>query len=122
MRIGITGQSGFIGTHLYNYLGTREDIERVPFEDEYFQNEKILDEFVKKCDAIVHLAALNRHGEEGVIYKTNLELVEKLISSLIQTNSKPHILMASSTQESRENEYGRSKRKGRELFINWSKD
>ena len=33
IRVGITGQAGFVGTHLYNYLGTlNEEFERVPFE------------------------------------------------------------------------------------------
>ena len=32
IRIGITGQAGFIGRHLYNALGTLPDVERVPFE------------------------------------------------------------------------------------------
>jgi UDP-2-acetamido-2,6-beta-L-arabino-hexul-4-ose reductase len=33
----------------------------------------------------------------------------------------PYILFSSSTQEERDNEYGRSKRKGRELFEEWAK-
>lgn len=120
LRIGITGQSGFIGTHLYNFLGTREDVERIPFKDEFFNKNADLDSFVKRCDVIVHLAAMNRHGEKGVIYKTNVELVKKLIKSVNRTDTNPHILMSSSTQETRNNEYGRSKKKGRELFVNWA--
>ena len=120
MKIGITGQSGFIGTHLYNYLGLQENVERIEFKDEYFQDENTLDDFVCQCDVIVHLAAMNRHGEEGVIYKTNVELIEKLIASLERTGKKPHILISSSTQESRDNEYGRSKKKARELLVEWS--
>jgi len=120
MKVGITGQSGFIGTHLYNYLNLQEDIETIPFKDEYFQDQQLFDEFVNKCDVIVHLAAMNRHGEEGVIYKTNVELVEKLIASLERTDKRPHILISSSTQESRDNEYGRSKKKARKLLVEWT--
>jgi UDP-2-acetamido-2,6-beta-L-arabino-hexul-4-ose reductase len=36
------------------------------------------------------------------------------------TCSKPHILMASSTQESMDNPYGKSKLAGRKLFIDWA--
>src|SRR5690606_3259793 len=54
-------------------------------------------------------------------YKTNLELVEKLISSLERTKSKAHIIMSSSTQEERDNPYGKSKKEGRKLFIQWAK-
>jgi UDP-2-acetamido-2,6-beta-L-arabino-hexul-4-ose reductase len=120
LRIGITGQSGFIGTHLFNYLGLQEGIERIPFEDEYFESESTLDNFTKQCDVIVHLAAMNRHGEEGVIFKTNVELTQKLISSIKRTKSNPHVLISSSTQENRDNEYGRSKKKARELLVEWS--
>ena len=41
IRIGITGQAGFVGTFLYNTLGTLDDVERVPFADEYFADETL---------------------------------------------------------------------------------
>jgi UDP-2-acetamido-2,6-beta-L-arabino-hexul-4-ose reductase len=63
MRVGITGQAGFIGTHLFNHLGLERDIERVEFKDEFFQDETALRNFVKHCDVIVHLAAMNRHPD-----------------------------------------------------------
>ena len=32
IRVGITGQAGFIGSHLYNFLGTKETmVQRVRF-------------------------------------------------------------------------------------------
>ncbi len=120
MKLGITGQSGFVGTHLYNYLGLQENVERVPFEDDYFKDESKLQEWVSKCDAIVHLAAMNRHGDPQVIYDTNIHLVKKLISACESSNSKPHILFSSSTQEERDNLYGKSKKEGRELLQTWA--
>ena len=73
VRVGITGQAGFMGTHLYNFLGTKsEKIECVNFQDNYFDNELDLQNFVKLCDVIVHLAAMNRHKDEQVIYNTNI--------------------------------------------------
>ena len=122
LKIGITGQSGFIGTHLYNYMGLQENIKRITFKDEYFTNEDILDNFVSQCDVIVHLAAMNRHNDPKVIYDTNVELVNKLVESLKSTNSKAHIIISSSTQEDRDNLYGKSKRKGRKLLANWAKE
>ena len=121
IKIGITGQSGFIGTHLYNFLGLQKDeVERIPFEDAIFTDQTRLEEFVKQCDVIVHLAALNRHHDPQTIYDTNISLVNKLISALENTDSKPHILFSSSTQEERDNVFGRSKREGRELFAQWA--
>jgi len=120
IKIGITGQSGFMGTHLFNYLGLQEGIERVPFEDHYFENQETLQNWVKQCDVIVHLAAMNRHGDPQVIYDTNITLVNQLIDALETTGSKPHVLFSSSTQEERDNLYGKSKKEGRELFIQWA--
>jgi UDP-2-acetamido-2,6-beta-L-arabino-hexul-4-ose reductase len=120
IKIGITGQSGFIGTHLYNFLGLQENVERIPFEDDYFQSEKKLQRFVSSCDAIVHLAALNRHNDPQQIYDTNIQLVKQLIQACEDTNSTPHILFSSSTQEERDNAYGNSKKEGRKLMEQWA--
>jgi len=65
---------------------------------------------------------MNRHEDANVIYNTNKNLVEKLISSFIRTNSKPYVLFSSSTQEEKDNLYGKSKREGRELFEKWAKE
>src|SRR5665811_663114 len=121
IKIGITGQTGFVGTHLYNSLGLSPDkYERIPFEDEFFKNEKTLQDFVCECDVIVHLAAMNRHNDPEVLYQTNIGLVKQLIDACETTNSKPHILFSSSTQEERDNLYGKSKKEGRQLFEKWA--
>lgn len=121
MKVGITGQAGFVGTHLFNHLGLVEDIERVPFEDAYFQDEQLLRSFVRQCDVIVHLAAMNRHPDPQVIYETNLRLVEQLIAAMEAEQVTPHVFFSSSTQEERDNEYGKSKREGRTLLEDWAK-
>lgn len=121
LKIGITGQAGFVGTHLYNTLNLKkEDFQTIAFEDAFFQNESSLQDFVKQCDVIVHLAAMNRHNDAEVIYNTNIGLVKQLIAACEATDSKPHILFSSSTQEERDNLYGKSKKEGRELFEKWA--
>jgi len=121
IKVGITGQPGFIGTHLYNTLGLYPTaFERIPFEDDFFQDNQKLETFVAECDAIVHLAAMNRHNDPDVIYSTNIRLVKQLISACEATASRPHILFSSSTQEERDNLYGRSKKEGRELLEQWA--
>ena len=45
-KIGITGQNGFIGKHLYNTLGLYpEDFERVDFQKDYFEDSEKLNSF-----------------------------------------------------------------------------
>jgi len=121
IKVGITGQPGFVGTHLFNTLGLYPDeFECVPFEDAFFQNDAELRQFVKQCDVIVHLAAMNRHTDPQVIYETNLSLVNQLIEAIEVEQVKPHVLFSSSTQEERDNEYGKSKREGRALLEQWA--
>lgn len=121
MRIGITGQNGFVGKHLYNSLGLLPDeFERIIFQKKFFEKDEELDNFVSQCDVIVHLAAMNRHESEQFIYETNVGLVNKLVASLERTGSKAHVMISSSTQEERDNLYGKSKREGRETLIRWA--
>lgn len=121
IKIGITGNRGFIGTHLNNILGLYpERFERIPFEKKYFQNTQELKNFVHQCDVIVHLASMNRHNDPTVIYETNMRLVKQLIAACESTQSIPHILFSSSTQEAQENPYGQSKKEGRKLFEKWA--
>jgi UDP-2-acetamido-2,6-beta-L-arabino-hexul-4-ose reductase len=122
-KIGITGQKGFVGSHLYNTLGLfPEEFERIDFQKDFFENEVEMDKFVAQCDVIVHLAAMNRHESEQVIYDTNVALANRLVESLKRTGSQAHVLMSSSTQEERDNLYGKSKKEGREAIVNWANE
>jgi UDP-2-acetamido-2,6-beta-L-arabino-hexul-4-ose reductase len=121
IKIGITGQAGFIGTHLYNFFGLKkEEVIRIPFIDDYFNDLGSLKHFVDQCDVIIHLAALNRHNDPQTIFETNIQLVNKLIEAMDKTDSRPHVLFASSIQEERDNMFGKSKREGRELLACWA--
>ncbi len=121
-KVVITGQSGFMGTHLFNYLKyIRNDFELIPFEDKFFEDQKILNDICSNADFIIHLAALNRHNDPNEIYKINVELVKRIINGCESVNSKPHIIFSSSTQEDKNNVYGKSKKEGRKLFVEWAK-
>ncbi len=120
-RVGITGQNGFVGYHLTQQLALQSDkYEIVAFERSYFDEQTKLDAFVQNCDVIVHLAALNRHNDPEQIYSVNTSLVNKLIESFERTGAKPHVLISSSTQEERDNLYGKSKKEARSLLAGWA--
>lgn len=120
-RIGITGQSGFVGSHLYNTIGLDlKKYNRIEFDKSYFKSEVLMDEFVRNCDVIVHLAGVNRHHDPNELYKENLGLTSSLISSLERTHSKAHVIYSSSIQEDRDNLYGNAKKASRQQLANWA--
>lgn len=120
MKVGITGQAGFIGTHLAQYVTDRPDTELVPFEDAFFGEASKLRAFVRQCDVIVHLAAASRMPSEDELYKLNVGLVQQVIDAMEVEQVKPLVMFSSSTHEARDTAYGRAKREGRALFEAWA--
>jgi UDP-2-acetamido-2,6-beta-L-arabino-hexul-4-ose reductase len=120
-KIGITGQNGFVGYHLYQTLNLfKDEFTLINFDRSFFEDDTSLDEFVSQCDVIVHLAALNRHNDPEIIYEMNIRLVKKLVASLERTKSQAHVIISSSTQEERDNLYGKSKKEGRLKLADWA--
>lgn len=121
IKIGITGQSGFVGTHLFNQLSSQLDkFECIPFEDAFFEDDNKLRAFVKQCDVVVHLAAMMRSKTPNEVYEVNKRLTEQLISAMEVENVSPTILFASSILEGNGSEYGRSKEECRVRLSEWA--
>lgn len=78
-----------------------------------------LEEFVRGCDAIVHLAGMNR-GDEAAIESTNIGLTQQLIAACQAAGARPHVIFSSSTHFLRDTAYGRSKRACSDLLREWS--
>jgi UDP-2-acetamido-2,6-beta-L-arabino-hexul-4-ose reductase len=125
-KIVITGLVGFMGSHLQDRLcreldADKQQVFEVPqFEDSYFSQPQTLQNALRGAHTIVHLAAMNR-GDDNEIYRTNIELVQKLIAQLEAIGEKPNVIFSSSTQTSLDNPYGRSKKEGERLLHEWSK-
>lgn len=111
--------AGFVGSHLRDRLSREKDVEVLAFEDSYYERPEAFVEFAKRADVIVHLAGVNR-DEPEVVYRKNVELMEKLLGFVDAAGSRPTILFSSSTQIERDNEYGRGKKRGMELLEAWS--
>jgi UDP-2-acetamido-2,6-beta-L-arabino-hexul-4-ose reductase len=120
IKVGITGQHGFIGTHLYNFLGLENDVERIPCTREALHSEDALRRFVRECDILVHLAGINRHESHQELYQGNVDLARRLIAAMEAENMTPHVLFSSSTQEEKDNPYGEAKLECRRLFDKWA--
>ncbi|GAE85989.1 NAD-dependent epimerase/dehydratase family protein, partial [Bacteroides reticulotermitis] len=123
ISVGITGQAGFVGTHLFAALGNHPDkFNRIPFEDGFFNDDEDLRHFVKRCDVVVHLAAMMRSPIESMVYETNMRLVNQIIDACNKENVSPAIMFASSIQEDNGSEYGRCKQEGRTLLMKWAEE
>ena len=117
MRIGITGQNGFIGYHLTQTIKYKHsDYTFVPFQKFLFEQEDSLSAFVSSCDVIVHLAGVNRAETDKDVYDANIKLNAVLKKALIDANFKGHLLFASSSQEKGDSIYGKAKKESRVLL------
>lgn len=117
MKIGITGQNGFIGYHLFQTIKyIYSDYSLVPFQKSFFENEKVLAAFVSSCDVIVHLAGVNRAETEEEVYHANKKLNSVLNKALIEAKFNGHLLFASSSQENGNSLYGKAKKEARALL------
>ncbi|MDA9327214.1 NAD-dependent epimerase/dehydratase family protein [Flavobacteriaceae bacterium] len=117
MRIGITGQNGFIGYHLTQTIKCKySDYAIVPFQKSFFEKEDSLKNFVSSCDVVVHLAGVNRAETDEEVYDANIKLITFLKKALINANFKGHLLFASSSQENGDSIYGKAKKESRVLL------
>ena len=115
MKIGITGNTGFIGTHLTDYL-QKKGFEIVPFEKEYFLYQDKMDDFVKQSDVIIHLAGRSKPHDKETVYIDNIMLSLKLYSTIKDVKFKGHLIFVSSIHENKDNYYAKSKSKSREML------
>ena len=121
INIGITGNNGFIGSHLSRWLLLdKRKYKIIDFKREFFEDEKKLDFFVKNCDVIIHLAGINRDKSEKFLVETNLFLTKQLVLSFERTEYRGQVIFSSSTQEHNENAFGNVKKICREYFEKWS--
>lgn len=118
-RIGITGAEGFLGWHLRAYLHSRGIAARCATRATFSSSEELA-EFAGQCDAIIHLAGMNRGGDVE-IERTNVALTEQLISACTVTGRCRHILFSNSTHvATRDTAYARSKRACAGLLQQWA--
>ena len=114
MRIGITGQNGFIGYHFIQTIKYKySDYTIVPFQKSFFEKEDLLKNFVSSCDVIFHLAGVNRAKTDTEVYDGNMKLTNILNKALIDSKFQGQLLFASSYQENQNSAYGQAKKSSR---------
>lgn len=135
MKILITGAKGFVGKNLTEVLKnirdgkdrTRQnisidkifcyDIDSAPCE---------LDEYCKEADFVFNLAGVNRPKNDEEFMNGNFGFASTLLDTLKKYGNKCPVMLSSSIQATLigryDNEYGRSKRAGEELFFEYAKE
>ena len=129
MKILITGAKGFVGKNLVSTLKNIKDgkdkTRNIDIEDIYsYDADNTIDDLKKytsDCDFVFHLAGINRPKDVSEFYEGNASFTETLCSLLEEHDNKSPILISSSIQASKDNDYGKSKKEGEEYILNHGK-
>lgn len=112
MKVAITGETGFLGYHLTQYLRYHVGYEVISLTRNYQNNIHL----IKDCDWLIHCAGINRNLSSSC---NNLILAEELIELLLRNNINVNIAYASSIQEFHNNEYGNDKANAGKVLSNY---
>ena len=97
-KFGITGASGFVGSHLKSALEKQYSVIQFKRKrGETLPNMERLQEFAKSVNIIFHLAGVNR-GTEEEITTGNILWTYRLAQALKSIKSAPRVIFASSSQ------------------------
>lgn len=120
MRILVTGSKGFIGKNLICELRNRGYNQIMEYDKD--TNPILLDEYCSVADYVFHLAGVNRPKEVDEFMAGNSGFTSKLINALAKYGNNCPILMTSSIQAELDNEYGKSKKSGEKLLLEYAKE
>lgn len=114
MRILITGSKGFIAKNLITELENRGHKDLLLCNRDTSMEE--LEQYIEKCDILIHLAGVNRPVNEKDYHTGNVEFTETLIRLLEEKKKSVPVLYSSTILETRHKFYGESKRAAERLL------
>lgn len=118
MKVLITGADGFIGKNLRVALSEREGFEVLAVTRA--TDEASLAQAVETCDAVVHLAGVNRPQDVAEFSTGNADFTARLCELLDATGRAVPVAFASSIQAERDNPYGLSKRAAEQHLVDYA--
>jgi len=136
MKILVTGAKGFVGKNLCVALKSIKDgkdrrfpdlnIEEI-YEYDIDTDPALLDEFCAKSDFVFNLAGVNRPQNQEEFMQGNFGFASTLLDTLKKHDNRCPVMLSSSQQASLtgrfgNSEYGRSKKAGEDLFLEYGKE
>lgn len=120
MNLLVTGSSGFIGKNLIAQLKNIGHTKLFLCDSQTTQRE--LQDYLKQCDVIVHLAGVNRPADPTEYKRVHQDFTVYMVSQLKLYGNFCPIIAASSIQAAVENPYGKSKQRMEEVLVTYSHD
>lgn len=135
MRILITGAKGFVGKNLCAALRNIRDGKdrRFPslaidavYEYDIDNTAEELDAWCRDCDFVFNLAGVNRPQTQEEFMQGNFGFASTLLDTLKRHGNRCPVMLSSSQQASLtgrfgNSEYGRSKKAGEDLFLDYER-
>ena len=136
MKILVTGAKGFVGKNLCAQLKNIRDgkarfygdlhIDKV-YEYDLDSTEEQLEGWCRDCDFVFNLAGVNRPKDPEEFMKGNFGFASTLLDTLRKYGNKSPVMLSSSAQASLtgrfgNSEYGRSKKAGEDLFLEYGRE
>ena len=133
MKVLVTGAKGFVGKNLCQMLKTIRDgknrthpalhISEI-FEFDLDTPQEFLRQYCAQADFVFHLAGVNRPENPEDFMAGNFGFSSMLLRTLKEEKNTCPVMLSSSIQATLEgrynNDYGRSKRAGEELFFSYA--
>ncbi len=136
MKILVTGAKGFVGKNLCWALKNIQDgkdrrfpgitVEAV-YEYDLDSTPEQLDAWCREADFVFNLAGVNRPQNQEEFMQGNFGFASTLLDTLKKYGNRCPVMLSSSQQASLtgrfgNSEYGRSKKAGEDLFLDYSKE
>ncbi len=135
MKILVTGAKGFVGKNLCAQLNNIKDgkarnydvtVSEV-FEYDLDSTPEELDRYCKEAEFVFNLAGVNRPQNQEEFMKGNFGFASTLLDTLKKHHNNCPVMLSSSQQASLtgrfgNSEYGRSKKAGEDLFLEYGKE
>ena len=135
MKILVTGAKGFVGKNLCAQLNNIKEGKARNYGvtvDEVFQYDidslpEELDRYCREADFVFNLAGVNRPKDTSEFMEGNFGFASTLLDTLKKYSNTCPVMLSSSQQASLSgrfgnSEYGRSKKAGEDLFLDYGKE